>query len=250
MLSYYSKLSAEVYDLDKYVGRSFGDVEYYQERLADCKGPVLEPGAGNGRLLIPLLEKGFDVDGLDVSTDMLDICRHHCEKRGLETNLFTGRMESFSLEKRYEAIIIPTGSFLLLHQREDAVRALENFQKHLNKDGRLLIDIFLQKDVSLHTVSTRSWETANDELITLETKLVEVDYVHQYSLSHHRYEKWKKGALLETELELFPLRWFGVEEFRLLLLQHGFKDITISADYQYGQYPTNTSEIITFEARV
>lgn len=54
MLSYYSKLSSEVYDIDKYIGLSFGDVEFYRERLASCKGNILEPGVGTGRILIPL----------------------------------------------------------------------------------------------------------------------------------------------------------------------------------------------------
>src|SRR5690625_3841203 len=58
MFSYYSKLSSEVYDIDKYIGLSFGDVEFYSERLDSCAGPVLEPGVGTGRILIPLLEKG------------------------------------------------------------------------------------------------------------------------------------------------------------------------------------------------
>jgi len=67
MLGYYSKLSSEVYDLDKYIGRSFGGVEYYYDRLESCTGNILEPGVGNGRILIPLLEKGLAIDGFDVS---------------------------------------------------------------------------------------------------------------------------------------------------------------------------------------
>src|SRR5699024_6975530 len=40
MLAYYNKLSSEVYDLDKYIGRSFGDLEFYRERLASCRRSV------------------------------------------------------------------------------------------------------------------------------------------------------------------------------------------------------------------
>src|SRR5699024_9362737 len=127
MLGYYSKLSSEVYNMDKYIGLSFGDVEFYADRLTSCKGRILEPGVGTGRILIPLLEKGLQVDGFDVSEEMLDICRTNCEKRGLNPTLFKGKMESFSLDASYEAIIVPTGTFLLLHRREDSVEALNNF---------------------------------------------------------------------------------------------------------------------------
>src|SRR5690625_401764 len=127
MLSYYSKLSSEVYDIDKYVGLSFGDVEFYSDRLASCTGNILEPGVGTGRILIPLLEKGLKVDGFDVSNEMLKVCRNNCEKRGLNPKLFEGKMESFLLETEYEAIIVRTGTFLLLHERKKWIHALRNY---------------------------------------------------------------------------------------------------------------------------
>ena len=37
MLGYYNNFS-EVYDIDKYIGLSFGDVEFYSERLTACEG--------------------------------------------------------------------------------------------------------------------------------------------------------------------------------------------------------------------
>ncbi|WP_010095127.1 class I SAM-dependent methyltransferase [Ornithinibacillus scapharcae] len=248
MLGYYSKLSSEVYDMDKYIGLSFGDVEFYRERLADCQGNILEPGVGTGRILIPLLEAGYQVEGFDVSDEMLKICHRNCEERGLHANLFKGQMESFSLEKEYEAIIVPTGTFLLLHKREESIKALKNFYQYLSIGGRLVIDIFLQTEFTLDRISTRTWETRNGDVITLESKIVEVDYINQYTIAHHRYEKWRNGELVRTELERFPLRWYGVEEFRTILEQLGFKNVVISADYHYEKYPTESSEMITFEA--
>ncbi|WP_174732239.1 class I SAM-dependent methyltransferase [Mesobacillus harenae] len=248
MLAYYSKLSSEVYDLDKFIGRSFGDVEFYQERLSSCTGSILEPGTGTGRMLIPLLEKGLKVEGIDASTEMLTICRRNCEKRGLLPILFEGKMESFVLDKEYEAIIIPAGSFLMLHRREDSIRALKNFHKHLGKRGKLIIDTFLPTDFTTGIVSTRSWECENGDTITLENKTVKVDYINQYTLSHGRYEKWRNGQLIQTELEEFPLRWYGVEELKMLLEQTGYSDVLISADYKYGKYPTGSNQVITFEA--
>ncbi|KGR78020.1 class I SAM-dependent methyltransferase [Ureibacillus manganicus] len=250
MLAYYSNLSSEVYDLDKYIGLSFGDVEYYSERLATCNGPILEPGVGTGRMLIPLLEQGLKVDGFDVSEEMLTICRTNCESRGLQPHLFIGNMESVSLDTKYEVIIVPTGTFLLLHNREDSIKALKNFYHHLANGGKLYIDLFLQTEFPIDKVSTRTWETKDGDLITLESKMVEVDFMNQYTISHHRYEKWRNGQLIQSELERFPLRWYGVEEFKLILEQVGFQDIIISADYQHGQYPTKSTKMITFEAVV
>lgn len=74
--------------------------------------------------------------------------------------------------------------------------------------------------------------------------------MNQTTTTHHKYGKWRDKKLIETELEQFPLRWYGIEEFRLVLEKIGFKDITVSADYQHEKAPTEGSEIMTFEARV
>lgn len=250
MLSYYSRLSAEVYDMDKPVGHSFGDIEFYKERLKEVKGPVLEPAAGTGRFLIPLLESGIKIEGFDVSPDMLEICRGHCEKRGLNPVLYEAEMASFTSDKKYDAIIVPTGTFLLLHERDKSLQALVNFKKHLKDGGKLILDLIMPGDFDIGRASVKTWECANGDVITHENKLAEVNFIHQYTVSHGRYEKWRNGTLMQTELERFPLRWYGVEEFRLILEQEGFQNIIISSNYEHGRYPEGTDETITFEASV
>lgn len=248
MLSYYGSLCSEVYDMDKPIGHSFGDVEFYMNRLESCKGTILEPATGTGRILIPLLEKGLNIDGFDSSKDMLKICENNCKKRGLSPKLFEAKMEFFSQDTEYDAIIVPTGTFLLLYKRKDSIKALENFYRHLSNGGRLILDIFLQTDISIGTVSTKTLECSNGDIITLENKIVEVDHINQYTVSHGRYEKWREGVLLQTELKYFPLRWYGVEEFKSILESIGFKNIVISSGYKFDQYPSNSEEVITFEA--
>ena len=84
MFSFYSTLCTELYDYTKPVGYSLnGDIEYYEERLKNCRGRILEAAVGSGRVIIPLLEAGFTVDGIDYSPEMLESCRIRCKERGL-----------------------------------------------------------------------------------------------------------------------------------------------------------------------
>lgn len=248
MFGYYGSLATEVYDIDKPIGTSFGDVEFYLELLKGCKGRVLEPCVGTGRILIPLLQQGIDVEGFDCSDDMLGLCQNHCKERGLSPKLFNDKMEELNLDNRYEAIIIPTGSFLLLHNREDSLEALSRFYHHLESDGRLIVDIALQNDFKENTSVTRCWNSGMNEMITLEQKFISIDYINQYTVSYLRYEKWRDKKLITTELESFSMRWYGIEEFKLILENIGFRDIVISSDYKHGVYPNNNTETITFEA--
>ncbi|MCP3030968.1 class I SAM-dependent methyltransferase [Halobacillus sp. A1] len=249
MLNYYNRLSTEIYAFDKPIGHSFGDVEYYSHRLSNIDGKILEPAVGTGRILIPLLEKGLNVEGFDISSEMLEVCQRNCEDRQLSTHLFKATMESFRLDEQYAAIIIPTGTFLLLEKREDSLNALKNFHQHLTPGGRLIVDIFIPKKFPVGQVFTRTWELPAGEVVTLEEKLTDVDFLNQVTVSHNRYEKWRNGTLIQTELERFPLRWYGVEEFRLILEALGFEDIVVSSNYEYSKEPGSDTETLTFEAK-
>ncbi|MGV2619596.1 UNVERIFIED_CONTAM: class I SAM-dependent methyltransferase [Halobacillus marinus] len=248
MFGFYNSLSAEVYDLDKPIGHSFGDIEFYLDHLGGVNGRLLEPAVGTGRLLIPLLENGYDVDGFDLSPDMLAVCRTNCRQSGFAPKLFEADMTDFDLGEEYGAIVVPTGTFLLIHEREKSISALRQFHHHLKTGGKLLLDVFLETDIQLGKVSVKQWDCPNGDTITLEAKQVEVDYIHQYVVSHHRYERWRNGKLMESEQERFPTRWYGVEEFSLVLQACGFEVKEISADYKRGVYPSKSDQVITFEA--
>lgn len=249
MFSYYGKLSTEIYDFTKPVGHSIdGDIEYYQERLKTCRGRILEAAVGSGRFMIPFLEAGYTVDGIDYSPEMLDSCRTRCENRGLKPNLYEGDLKDFSLPSKYEAIIIPTGSFCLIENREDSLNALRCFYKHLVSGGRLIVDLELPHGWKIGGISTSTFPLPSGDGITMESKPIEMDWLNQITISHIKYEKWRNGKLIDTELQRFAMRWFGIEEFKLILEDIGFSDITCSADYNYNQQPSNASQIITFEA--
>ena len=120
-----------VSELDKPVGRWFADVEYYARLLAGVSGPILEPAAGTGRILIPLLQAGHGVEGLDNSPQMLALCRQHCHDRGLDPVLREADMTIYVRLAAYEAVIIPAGSIALLDGRKATLQALTCFRDSL-----------------------------------------------------------------------------------------------------------------------
>ncbi|WP_153722837.1 class I SAM-dependent methyltransferase [Sporosarcina cascadiensis] len=250
--SYYGELCTEVYDVTKPVGHSFGnEISYYKERLADSKGRILEAMVGSGRVMIPLLEAGFRIEGADYSQDMLALCRKRCKERKLTPTLYEADLLNLSLPHEYSAIIIPAGSFQLIEKREDAVKVLKNLYEHLLPGGKLMLDLFLPEFSFEQTgkfSGTSLFSLPNGDTITLEEKLMEADLFNQQKISHLKYEKWREGRLIQTELQRFALRWYGVEEFRLVLQSIGFTDITVSADFQYGTPPSNHKQTYTFEA--
>ncbi|MGB3814085.1 MAG: class I SAM-dependent methyltransferase [Shinella sp.] len=249
MQNRYSTLASLVYNLDKPVGRSFGDVEYYRERLAGCSGIVLEPAVGNGRVYVPLREAGIDVVGFDASEEMLAYCRQECSGRNIAASLTCQTFEAFDYEQRFSAAIIPAGSFQLITEADKAIAFLKRIHDHLQPGGKLILDIDGIGGFLSPTGAVRSWKTADGDLLTLIDHRAETDFVSQTTLSYLRYERWTQGRLLDTELDLFALRWWGVQELTLALHTVGFSDIVVSGGYVFGQAPAKNAETITFEAR-
>ena len=51
------------------------ELAFYREVIEREGQPALDLACGAGRLLLPLLSAGLDVDGCDISPDMLAFCR-------------------------------------------------------------------------------------------------------------------------------------------------------------------------------
>ncbi|MCF7769452.1 class I SAM-dependent methyltransferase [Achromobacter pulmonis] len=244
----YGKLASWVYHLDKPIGHSFGDLEYYLERLAGCDGPILEPAVGNGRIFIPLLEKGLAIEGFDASQDMLELCRQECQRRGLRPALTCQTFEQFGYDRRFACIVMPAGSIQLITETASAMAVLRRFWDHLLPGGRLIVDIDPIESLIGAASAARSWAAGGGDLLTMTSHRAGIDYITQTTLFHLHYEHWREGALLSAELDLFHLRWWGVDELAFALRQAGFVDVVVSGDYQHGCPPRSGARIISFEA--
>ncbi|MHC5201503.1 class I SAM-dependent methyltransferase [Myroides sp. LJL119] len=244
----YGSLASWVYHIDKPIGRSFGDVEYYSERLKNTQGKILEPACGNGRILIPLLETGFDIEGFDASAEMLAYCEQECLKRGLKGNFKQEMFHTFTHTTPYEAIIIPAGSFQLITDVNESITVLKRFKSALKDNGRLIVDLSLLSSLFEPATLARQWNIPRG-LLTLNEARVETNYVSQTTVSQLRYEHWdNEKGLINSEIDLFSLRFWGVKEFELALKTAGFTKVTISSNYNYLQAPDTQTHTVTFEA--
>lgn len=132
--SSYKKLCTEFYDLSKPEAHH-SEVDDYFNRLKDIRGDILEAMCGSGRLLIPLLKLGMNIEGVDNSSDMLDSCKQRVKDCGLKTILYHQNLELLNLPKHYAAIFIAIGSFQLI-DRDKVLLVLQNLNKHLLPGGR------------------------------------------------------------------------------------------------------------------
>ena len=60
------------------------ELAYLRAAITRLGEPALDLGCGTGRLLVPLLAEGFDVDGIDISGDMIALAREAGESAGVD----------------------------------------------------------------------------------------------------------------------------------------------------------------------
>jgi SAM-dependent methyltransferase len=234
-LNRYGEMCAEVYVLDKPPG-ALGDIDYYREALGRLEGPFLEAACGSGRLMIPMLEAGYDVHGFDHSEHMLAQCRKAADARGLALKIQRTSYQDFAFDQAFGAIISPVGSFTLVADYDAALAALRRFHECLRPGGRLFVDI--QRLASLTATPmdhVRSWTTPTGDLLRITSNVVELDLMAQRRVSQDRYERWRGGRLVEQELEILAIRCWGLKEFELTLKEAGFADISVCGDWKVGR---------------
>jgi SAM-dependent methyltransferase len=242
----YGALASEVYELDKPVGRWFADLQYYTHLLAGISGPILEPAAGTGRILIPLLEAGHHVEGLDTSPQMLALCRQHCHDRGIDPVLHEADMTMFVRLAAYQAVIIPAGSIVLLDGHQATLQALTCFRDSLVPGGRLFVDVPVPRPTP-DREPMRHWRRGS-YLWTLQTMHAEYDQGANQTIRYLRYDKWQDGILHTTELQTFRSQHWSSQEFADLLAEAGFIHVLVTADYKEASVPKAGNGIWTFQA--
>src|SRR4051812_12563647 len=81
----------------------------YFRKFVERGQPALDVACGTGRLLIPYVADGLDVDGCDVSADMIALCREKAEQQGLSPTLFVQAMHELEPTRRYRTIFVCGG---------------------------------------------------------------------------------------------------------------------------------------------
>jgi SAM-dependent methyltransferase len=120
------------------------DVDFYVDEAVSSGGPVVELAVGTGRIAVPIARAGIAVIGVDASPEMLDVARATATKAGVErlVDLRVGDLSEPPVSERVPLVICPFRS--LLHMESEAAKrdALLAANALLERDGRLVFDVF------------------------------------------------------------------------------------------------------------
>jgi SAM-dependent methyltransferase len=239
------------------------ELAFYRSFIEGDGQPALDLACGAGRLLLPLLSAGLDVDGCDISPDMLAFCREGAASLGLAPRLYQQAMDELDLPRSYRTIYI-CDSFGIGGRRDQDAAALRCCYDHLLSGGTLVFSHYLPNDdperwsywlpeqrqrlpQAWPTDGARKRTTSGDE-IGLRARLVDLDPMEQRQTLEMRAELWSEGRLVAQEDRLLLENLYFRNEILLMLAQAGFTNVSTRAGYG-AREPAVDDTMLVFIAR-
>ncbi len=251
--------TAELYDqVTPYASRP--DAPFFVELAQETGGPVLELGSGTGRVLIPTARAGIRITGLDLSPDMLAICRKKLAAEPADVQgrvtLVEGDMRAFELPEKFRLVTMPFRPFQHLLTVPDQLACLGCIHRHLAEDGIVVVDVFNPSMPALTADNLGQEMTPEPEFTTPDGrrvirkhKIVSRDYLNQVQQIELVYYITHPDGHEERQVQAFAMRWFFRFEMEHLLARAGFEVVELYADYEKSPYGAKYPGELIFVAK-
>ena len=238
------------------------ELEYFRSLIDTYGEPVLDVACGAGRLFVPYLKSGIDIDGTDISPDMLAMCEERARSEGLVPRLFPQASHELDLPRQYKTILV-CGSFGIGGYWQHDMEALRRYYDLLQPGGAVAIDIhlddelpYLKKDARLKLPESQESIPPPEEREVLKDgaqihTTVRTMSFDPWSLVETREMRglaWRDGELITDETHTLKIRSYFKSEMLLMLESAGFVDIKVQGAYTEAEAQVD-DKIIVFVGR-
>ncbi len=238
------------------------DIDVFRSFIESSGEPVLDAGCGAGRLLLPYLHEGVDIDGSDTSADMLEWCRRGAGREQLPVSLYPQAMHELDLPRRYRTIIV-CGAFGLGGTREQDLEGLRRLHSHLEPGGRLYMDHHLPNLESPKFWASwvekpelpRPWPEQGDRRpasdrteLEIRARQVAFDPLEQTTTLEMRASQYRGREEIAVETSTIDINLYFRKEIELMLMVAGFESVVVRAFGEARAPRAWQDERIVFEA--
>jgi len=200
------------------------DKTLYLELARRFGSPILELACGTGRITLALAQAGYEVTGIELSPEMLEITQEKLRQLPKDVqsrvSLNHGDMTNFQLDERFAMVIIPM-SFKFLLTTNDQLACLRQVRKHLTDNGALILDLYPREIIDLEETEkytkeidgatiTRTYNYSTDLVAQLRHCTALVDSVYSDGKTERIETKVVVSIVMPREAELL-VRTAGFE---------------------------------------
>lgn len=235
------------------------EAAYFKGLIERSGQPALDLGCGTGRLLLPYLQAGLDVDGCDYSQDMLAQCEERAKREGLSPRLYAQAMHELDLPRRYRTIFA-CGVVGLGGERRLTMQAMQRCFEHLRPGGTFAFNMssrwndppaWLSRLPENRQSLPEEWPSSTERKLLADgteleitARTVAVDPLNESQTRQLRARLWRNGELLEEQVHTQRYEEYGKNEIVLVLERAGFNDIQIFGDFSDDPATADHKELI------
>lgn len=200
-----------------------------QEKISK-KEKMLDLACGSGRLALKLKKAGYNVYGLDFSSEMLALASEHAEDAQVEIPLIQGDMRDLSGLPQFAAVTCFADSICYLQDPADVKKTFKNVYQHLQPNGLFLFDVIspYQTD-KVYPGYMYNYQDENEAFMWESYK---GEYPHSvvHDLTFFVSQDETENSY-QRLTEVHHERTYPLEDYQKWLKQAGFKQVEASADF-------------------
>ena len=221
------------------------ELDYYRSAIRKFGEPVIDLGCGTGRFLVPLAAEGFDIDGVDISADMIAAVSAQLPNPRAGQLLVQG-LHELRLDRTYRTAYM-CGVFGIGGRRDRDREALRRAHECLEPGGALLIIHQLPYDddegwtewlPGHRPAYPRPWPesgnrrtAADGDDLELLVRVEAFDPLEQQVELGMRARLWRGGSVVSEESYKLKSCLYFAQEIVSMLDEAGFHDVIVEGNY-------------------
>lgn len=242
---------AEWYDFD-YDRRMRKDLPYYLACAREGGNPVLELGAGTGRVTAVLAKAGFDVTAMELSPLMLERAEQRMARLpggAGRVRLLLGDMAVDTVRGRFGTVLVPFRTFNHMYTIERQLAALRHIRARLTDDGIAVIDLW-NPDLPDLAAEEGKWQVSYERRDprtghkVVQRFRVQADWPRQLGYLDYRWDEYRGKRKVGSDHAPMRWRWFHRYEFEHLLARAGLRVLRLHGDFDGGDLRRHSEDLL------
>ena len=206
---------------------------------------ILDLGCGTGGHALILAEKGYEVAGVDLSREMLEVARKKAKERRLNIEFIQGDIRNMGLNQKFDAVISMFAVISYQITNEDLMSVFKTASRHLKKNGLFIFDAWFGPAVLIQKPSDRFKviEKDNERIIRFATPVLDI-LNHTVDVKY-KIIKLSKNKVLDEVDEVHKVRFLFPQEIKLICNMTGFEILELCPFMNLGKTPTENDWNVT-----
>jgi SAM-dependent methyltransferase len=184
---------------------------------------ILEIGCGTGNYTKILLDRGYNVTGVDISENMLNIAKQKCI-----CNFLRGDIRNIVIKEKFDTCLAMFAVMGYITGTFDIIKALRNIRAHMERAGLFVFDVWNGLAVMRTLPELRVKLVENDKVKIVRIAEPELkSFDHICKVNYKVIVLNKKDRTFNEFNETHVVRYYFPQEIKYFLSETGFELLKI-----------------------